>query len=72
MIEIDGVQYEKILRPLKAMREKCIDCCGGMIYEPKQCTATKCPLHPYRLGKRPVLAPDRNAGEGSGDCDGEE
>lgn len=41
------------MTPMKAIRAKCIDCCGGNIYEPRLCTAKNCPLHPYRLGKRP-------------------
>jgi len=38
---------------MKAIRAKCIDCCCGSVYEPARCTALKCPLHPYRKGKRP-------------------
>ena len=39
--------------PLKAIREKCLDCCFGSITEIKECGAVKCPLYPYRLGKNP-------------------
>ena len=27
------------MTPMKAIRAKCIDCCGGNIYEPRFCTA---------------------------------
>lgn len=41
------------ITPMRAIRAKCIDCCGGNVYEPRYCTVERCPLHPYRLGKRP-------------------
>lgn len=34
----------------KAVREKCIDCCGGVRAEVRKCPATKCPLWPFRMG----------------------
>lgn len=42
-------------RPLlKAMRLKCLDCCGGSNNEVKLCTCEKtCFLHPFRMGKNP-------------------
>ena len=39
--------------PLKAIREKCIDCCGNSVYEVKLCPVVKCPLHLFRFGKNP-------------------
>lgn len=39
--------------PLKAIREKCIECCCGSSTEVKECTAQKCPIYPYRFGKNP-------------------
>ena len=33
-----------------AVREKCIDCCGGVRAEVRKCPATKCPLWPFRMG----------------------
>lgn len=44
----------KILRPLKAIRAKCLDCCGGSANEVKLCEIEDCPLFPYRFGKRPA------------------
>lgn len=43
----------KEITPMRAIRAKCIDCCGGNIYEPRHCTAEGCPLHPYRTGHKP-------------------
>ena len=42
-----------ILTPLKAIRAKCLDCSAGSDKEVRECRATSCPLHPYRMGKRP-------------------
>ncbi len=39
--------------PLQAVRAKCLDCCCGDPYEVKLCTATRCPLHPFRDGHNP-------------------
>ena len=39
--------------PLKAIREKCLECCCGSSTEVKECTAQKCPIYPYRFGKNP-------------------
>ena len=40
--------------PIKAIRSKCLDCCNGSPYEVRKCVIPKCPLWPYRLGKRPT------------------
>jgi hypothetical protein len=42
------------LTPIKAIREKCIDCCNGQLKEVRECPIKTCTLHPYRMGKRPV------------------
>ncbi len=42
------------MTPLKAIREKCVDCCCGSANEVKLCTAEDCPLYAYRLGKDPA------------------
>ena len=41
------------LSPLKAIRAKCIDCCGGSKSYIATCGIPDCPLYPYRLGKNP-------------------
>ena len=46
------------LTPIKAIRAKCLDCCCGHPSEVRICTATKCPLYPYRMGKRPKAGRD--------------
>ena len=46
-----------ILRPLKAIRAKCLDCCAGSANEVRLCAMADCPLHPYRKGHRPEKAP---------------
>ena len=47
-----------ILTPVKAIRAKCLDCCCGHPSEVRICTASKCPLYPYRMGTRPKVGGD--------------
>ncbi len=42
-----------IKRPLKAMRARCLDCTCFDAKEVRVCDFDNCPLHPYRMGKRP-------------------
>jgi hypothetical protein len=35
----------------KAIRLKCIDCCGGNTAEVRKCPATNCSLWRFRMGK---------------------
>lgn len=39
--------------PLKAIREKCLDCSGWQPKEVRLCPHAECPLYPFRLGKNP-------------------
>lgn len=39
--------------PVKAIKEKCLDCCGGMMNEVRECPSTQCPIWAFRLGKNP-------------------
>ena len=48
----------KSLRPLRAIRTKCVDCCAGSVQEVRLCPVTACPLHPYRFGRRPSKTGD--------------
>ena len=41
------------LTPIKAIKEKCLDCCCGQREEVKMCPVKTCPLHDFRLGKNP-------------------
>lgn len=45
------IQYQK--NPVKAIRAKCIDCCGGMMSMVQDCGIPSCPIYPFRLGKNP-------------------
>lgn len=38
---------------LKAIREKCLDCCIGQHAEVRRCHITDCALWPFRMGKNP-------------------
>ena len=54
----------KTLSPLKAIRAKCLDCCGGRPSVVRHCTcngqtSTECALWPYRFGIRPGTARKR-------------
>lgn len=51
----------KRLTPTKAIRAKCLDCCCGSAKEVRLCPIKKCPLYPYRFGKRPKA--DKNIEE---------
>ena len=38
--------------PMKAVKAKCIECCGGSIHEAKKCHINDCPLWNFRPGTR--------------------
>lgn len=42
------------LRPLKAIRAKCLDCMCDQQAEVRRCPVNDCPLWPYRMGHRPA------------------
>jgi hypothetical protein len=42
-------------RPIKAIRAKCVDCCGGQASEVRKCVAVTCPLWAFRMGKNPYF-----------------
>lgn len=44
------------LTPLRAIRQKCLDCCCGQAYEVKLCPCIDCVLHPFRFGHNPNRA----------------
>lgn len=41
------------LTPMKAIRKKCVECCGGSFAEVTQCLVKTCALYAYRSGHRP-------------------
>lgn len=49
--------------PIKVIRAKCIDCCGGNATEARKCVAVTCPLWPFRMGKN-VYYGTNNPAEG--------
>ena len=42
------------LTPLRAIRAKCLACCLDQPKEVRLCAAPRCPVWPYRMGRRPV------------------
>ena len=48
----------KVLRPLKAIRAKCLDCMCWQPMEVRLCPSPDCTLYPYRFGKRPKVGKD--------------
>lgn len=40
-------------RAMKAVRAKCLDCCGYEQDEVRKCVAVHCPLWPMRMGHMP-------------------
>lgn len=47
------MEGKKQTNPTKVIREKCLDCCCGSANEVRLCTAERCPLWPWRMGKNP-------------------
>ena len=39
--------------PIKAIRDKCLDCSCFQLREVRKCPIIECPIYPYRFGKRP-------------------
>lgn len=55
----------EITNPVKAIRAKCLDCCGSS-NEVKLCPCADCALYPFRLGRNPYrtkreLTPEQRA-----------
>ena len=46
---------EEIRSPIKAIREKCLECCCWQPGEVKLCTSVNCALYPFRFGKNPYV-----------------
>ena len=44
----------KLMTPIRTIREHCLDCCGYQRKEVKCCGATACACWPYRHGHRPT------------------
>lgn len=50
---------------LKAIRAKCLDCCGENAAEVRKCVCTNCPLWPLRMGSQPKGLRTARSQEGS-------
>ena len=44
---------DKVLTPVKAIRQKCLDCSGGSVKEVRECPIVECDLYMYRFGTNP-------------------
>ncbi len=49
-----GVKKDMKATPIKAIRKKCLECMCNQYKQVRLCQAGDCPLHPYRMGKRPT------------------
>jgi hypothetical protein len=48
------------LRPLRAIRFKCLECTCGSVSSVRDCEITDCTLWPFRMGVRPVNVGTKN------------
>jgi len=46
-------RYHRERNPLKALRERCLDCCCGNASEVRKCVSVECPSWPFRMGVNP-------------------
>jgi hypothetical protein len=53
-------------RPTKAIRTKCLDCCGGSQTEVRKCVSTRCSLWPFRMGRNPFWGKNEAADDENG------
>lgn len=53
MIPLMEQQKRICQNPVKAIRQKCLDCSGWSQTEVAQCPLTECALYPFRFGKNP-------------------
>lgn len=42
------------LTPMRAIRQKCLECSNGQPKEVRLCPVKNCALHSYRMGHRPA------------------
>jgi hypothetical protein len=52
----------KALTPMRAIRAKCLDCSENA-REVRECPVDRCPLYPYRFGKRPATREAKEDGQ---------
>lgn len=56
MVGLGDRDSGEIVNPLKAIRAKCLDCCGESAREVSLCTVKGCPLYDFREGANPYRA----------------
>lgn len=44
--------------PLRAIRNKCLDCCAGAAAEVRKCVIADCALWAFRMGRNPFATLD--------------
>jgi hypothetical protein len=49
------------MSPLRALRARCLDCCGQQANEVAACSAVACPSWPFRMGTDPWRKPASEA-----------
>jgi len=49
----------KTISPLRAIRKKCLDCCGEQFLDVKTCPVLVCSLWKFRLGLHPFTKKNR-------------
>ena len=49
------------MSPLRAIRARCLDCCGDQANEVALCSAVNCPSWPFRMGSDPWRKPASDA-----------
>ena len=58
-----GYTGKDIRKPLKAIRQNCLDCVCGSPQEVRLCPCTNCPLYPFRFGRNPYYGESKNDSE---------
>ncbi len=53
LLRNDGKNKEVNLTPLKAIRQKCLECSGSSYKGVRLCSLTNCPVYLYRMGHNP-------------------
>jgi hypothetical protein len=56
-------RYHQGKNPLKAIRERCLDCCCGVASEVRKCVSVNCPSWAFRMGTNPFRKKVELAGE---------
>jgi hypothetical protein len=50
MTKAQSIKIKALMKVLKGVRERCLDCSAGSSYEVKICHLVKCPIYPWKLG----------------------